>query len=384
MKNKCILSFTTSGHGVGGALCIDGQIVAANTLERLSRVKYDIMLPISKADLLTFGWKGDPYHYKRNIDLPFDLGKDNLDVDFNKSEKFHKLLNHLLEAGGVRLKDVDCVTYSYRHNESAKRFFTQNNPHIKFIVPEHHFAHVCQAYLSSPFEDAAILVIDGQGVPMARTNDDPLSGCLAHGKGKSIEVLWDLPVKYSLGGLYAEVTKLCGFKTNEEGKTMGLAPYGDPEFYLALKKKLKFAASEYSVGDIRKIFKTGLAAKKYLYSFRGAYSFLRQFPEREKKEEFTDISKKLAFAGQRLIEDIMTYLVNWLYDVTGSKNLCISGGVGLNCVANYKVFAQSKFENIFVYPNAGDNGLCVGQALYVYNVLGGNDRKYVADHDYLG
>jgi carbamoyltransferase len=80
----------------------------------------------------------------------------------------------------------------------------------------------------------------------------------------------------------------------------------------------------------------------------------------------------------------MIYLANWLQKKTGSKNLCISGGVGLNCVANYQVLANSGYENIFIYPNAGDNGLAVGQALYVHNVLRGNSRTYISDHDYLG
>jgi len=107
-------------------------------------------------------------------------------------------------------------------------------------------------------------------------------------------------------------------------------------------------------------------------------------PERKKGEEFSKASKDIAFAAQKITEDVMIFLANWLYDKTGSKNLCIAGGVGLNCVANYKVLEKTPFENIFVHPNPGDNGLAVGQALYVHNVLRDNERTYVATHDSLG
>ena len=102
-----------------------------------------------------------------------------------------------------------------------------------------------------------------------------------------------------------------------------------------------------------------------------------------KKEEFTDFHKDLAYAVQRLTEDVMVFLADWLFEQTGSKNLCIAGGVGLNCVANYQVLDRSKFDNVFIHPNAGDNGLAVGQALYAYNLIYGNPRNYVATTDSL-
>lgn len=384
MRSNCILSLTMSGHGFSGALCKDGIIVAATSLERLTRVKYDILLPISKADLKTFGWNMPPQFYQDNVDLPFDIVNDYTEVDFDKLDKFHLLLNYLLEAGNVDLKEVDTVVYSYRYTESVKQFFTKRNPNITFIVPEHHFSHACQAYLPSPFQEAAIMVIDGQGVPLERTGYDQMSGCLAYGKGNSIETLAEFPVRYSLGGMYADFTRKVGFATNEEGKTMGLAPYGTPKYYDILKKDLRFDTKEYNLRDFKKLIKRGLRPQEYLYSLGKYQSFLESFKRRGKKEEFTDIYKDLAYAVQKLTEDVMIYLANWLQKTTGSDNLCIAGGVGLNCVANYQVLAHSNFKNVFVHPNAGDNGLAVGQALYAYNIVSGNQRKYVATHDYLG
>jgi len=377
--SNCILSITTSGHGVGASLCLEGKIVAANTLERLTRKKYDIMLPISKNDLSTFGWNANPTTYLNNLDLPFDLENDYSSVDFNEIESFHLLIDHVLNAGGVELKDVDSVTYSYRHNESVKNYFMKKNSKINFIIPEHHFAHACQAYLPSPFEDAAIMVVDGQGVPLARTGYDQLSGCLAYGKGNSIETLWEFPVNDSLGGFYSYITKLCGFKTNEECKTMGLASYGNSEYYDDYKKYIKFGKYKFNLRNLRRFL-----PEKHLYSLGRYYSFFGRFKQRGKTDPYTDDYINIAFAGQKVVEEVMIYIANWLYEHTGSKNLCISGGVGLNCVANYKVLENTKFENIFVYPNSGDNGLPVGQALYLYNLVEGNPRRYIADHDYMG
>lgn len=384
MKRNCILSFTLSGHGFSGVLCLDGEITVATSLERLTRVKNDILLPISQTDLETFGWKNNPEIYQDNLDLPFDLEHDYSTVDFNKLEKFHLLLNYLLDAGGIELKDVDSVVYSYRHNGSARKFFKEQNPNIEFIVPEHHLSHACQAFLPSPFEEAAIMVVDGQGVPMARTAGDQLSGCLAYGKGNSIETLWEIPVRQSLGGMYAAFTKKVGFATNEEGKTMGLAPYGEPEYYDILKKELKFETKEFDIRNPLRLIKRGFQPQEVLYQLPAYSSFLRKFKRKTNGEEFTDVYKNLAFAAQKLTEDVMVFLADWLYEKTGSKNLCIAGGVGLNCVANYQILANSKFDNIFIHPNSGDNGLAVGQALHAYNQLHGNPRKYVATTDSLG
>jgi carbamoyltransferase len=381
MKRNVILSFTLSGHGFSGAVCIDGEIKYASSLERVTRVKNDLLFPISRADLEVFGWKADPQRYVDFLDYEFDLENDYSKVDISKVDNFQLLLNYLLEAASIKLEDVEYVVYSYRHNEIVKKFFEEKNPKIKFIVPEHHFSHACQAYLPSPYQEAAIMIVDGQGVPLKRTGGDQLCGSLSYGKGAEIETLIEFPVKYSLGGMYAEFTKKLGFKTNQEGKTMGLAAYGSSTYYDILKKDLKFESLDF---DYRKILKKGMGFHNALYVLPDYFSFLSEFQDRKKGEEFSQIHKDLAYAVQKLTEDVMVYLANWLHEKTGSENLCIAGGVGLNCVANYQVLIRSKFKNIFIHPNAGDNGLVVGQALYVHNILNKNARTYIDTHDYLG
>jgi carbamoyltransferase len=384
MKRNCILSFTMSGHGFAGAVCLDGEIVAATSLERLTRKKYDMLMPITKSDLETFGWKEDPQVYVRNLDLPFDLDKDYSNVDFNQYPEFFRMIDYLLSIPGLKLSDVTTVAYSYRYMESMRQFFAEHCPNADFVYPEHHFGHACQAFLGSPFDDAAIMVVDGQGVPLERTGGDQLSGCLAHGKGSGIEVLRDISVNHSLGGMYAAFTHVVGFQTNEEGKTMGLAPYGGPRYYDELRKDLKFDTTEYNLRNVADLIRRGFRPKETLYKLPDYGPFLRRFKKRGKKEPITDEHRDLAFAVQKLTEDVMVYLADWLHEATGSDNLCIAGGVGLNCVANYQVLLRSKFKNIFVHPNAGDNGLAVGQALYAYNIIQKQPRKYLANTDSLG
>jgi carbamoyltransferase len=384
MKRSVILSFTMSGHGFSGVLLIDGKIAVATSLERLTRVKNDILLPITKEDLKTFGWNNDPSIYKKSMDLPFDLDNDYSDVDFNELPKFILLLNYLLDYEGIDLNDVDSVVYGYRYNDSMKRFFYEHNSNIEFIVPEHHFAHACQAFLPSPYDNAAIMVVDGQGVPLERTGGDQLSGCVAYGSGNKVEILADLPVRHSLGGIYGAFTKKIGFKTNQEGKTMGLAPYGTSKYYNELRKELKFNVKEFSVKDFKLLVKRGFKKREVLYQLPDYNKFLRNFPTRLETEEITDVHRDLAYAVQKITEDVMIFLANWLKEKTGLSNLCIAGGVGLNCVANYQVLINTNYDNIFIHPNPGDNGLAVGQALYVYNMLKGNKIRKEIKTDSLG
>lgn len=373
-----------SGHGFSGALCIEGKIVVAANLERLTRIKYDICLPISRTDLQTFGWNADPQTYTENLDLPFDLESDYENIDFARNDKFQMLIHNLLSSGGIELKDVDCVVYSYRHVKSAECFFKQSNPDIEFIVPEHHFAHSCQAFMASPFESAAILILDGQGVPLERAGNDQLSGCLAYGEGNKIRIITDLPVRYSLGDMYAAITHLCGFKTNEEGKTMGLAPYGSPQYYEDMRTGIKLNTRRYGINDLKSLARGQFRPSHNLFSLGDYRKYLKRFQRRNPSQNIESTHKNLAYAGQKIIEDVMIYLADWLQKKTGSSNLCMAGGVALNCVANYKVLQNTGYEHIFIHPNAGDNGLAVGQALYAYNLSGGKPRVYQAHNDYLG
>jgi carbamoyltransferase len=383
-KRSCILSFSLSGHGFSGVVCIDGMIVAATSLERISRKKNDILLPITRQDLRDFGWKSDPKIYKNNVDLPFDLEIDPASVNFANLEGVQALVSYLARAAAISLADVDCVVYTYRYVDQARAYFSEVCPNAEFLVPEHHLSHACQAFLTSPHENAAIMVVDGQGVPMERTHGDQLAGCLAYGVGDSITGLREIPVRESLGSMYSSFTSKIGFKTNEEGKTMGLAPYGSDSIYKRLRKELRFDVSGYDFRNFRAILRKGFRPDPLLYALPNYMAELNKYKTRKKGEPITDLHRDLAYAVQKLTEDVMVHTANWLYQKTGAKNLCIAGGVGLNCVANYQVLIHSPFDNVYVHPNPGDNGLAVGQAMWAFSLDGRRGRKYVAVHDYLG
>ena len=383
-NRKKILSLCLSGHGLSGAIFIDGFVKVASTLERISRLKNDILLPISMQDLKDFGWNASPKIYKNSIDLPFDFELKPKDVIFEENKKFNIFLNYLLIEANLKISEIECVVYSYRYIKQAKSYFKKKAPNAEFLVPEHHLSHACQAFFTSNFDEAAIMIVDGQGVPMDRTFGDQLSGCIGYGNKEQIQIYEEFPVKYSLGSMYSSFTSKIGFKTNEEGKTMGLAPYGTDKIFKKMRKDLLFDVSKFDLKNLRKLFFNKFQPEHFTYILPNYIKFLNNYPNRKIDQPISEIHKDLAFAVQKITEEVMIYIANKVYKKTKSKNLCIAGGVGLNCVANYQVLRNSPFKNIYIHPNPGDNGLVIGQALWAYRLGQKHKNKYIATHDYLG
>ena len=339
-KRNYILSLCLSGHGFSGSIFINGKLKVATTLERITRVKNDILLPLNYQDLEDFGWKADPKIYNNTIDLPFDFTVDPNQVEFEKNKKFKALLKYLLEEADLKIFQLDCVVYSYRYISQAKKFFSKFAPKAEFLVPEHHLSHACQAYLTSPFDESAIMIVDGQGVPMERTFGDQLSGCIGYGNKNEVKILEELPVKYSLGSMYSSFTSKIGFKTNEEGKTMGLAPYGTSRIYNKLKQELIFNKKKYDFRNWKKLISKKFSPDYFPYVLPNYSRLLSKYPKRNKKDPIEKFHMDLAYAAQKITEDVMIYLGNRIYEKTKSKNLCIAGGVGLNCVANHVPYLE--------------------------------------------
>ena len=382
MRNV-VLSICLSGHGLSGAVLIDGDVKVATTLERISRVKNDILFPITREDLVLFGWNQDISYYERNLDLPFDSTLQITSDDFKKSQKFESFLNYLFQAANISINQINVVVYTFRFVKQAKNFFENLNPRIKFFSPEHHLAHSAQAFLGSGFSEAAILVLDGQGICLDRIRGNQLSGVLAYGNGNKIDIIEEIPVMKSIGSMYSQFTSHLGFKTNEEGKTMGLAAYGKSEIYDQIKNRLQF--NVFKVNIVSYFLKRDWKIfRKHRYILPNYYKILKKFPKRGRNQPINHNHQDLAFCVQKITEEVMIELANYLHKKTNSSNLCIAGGVGLNCVANYQVLIHSKFDNIFVHPNPGDNGIAIGQALLYNNTILGNPREYVVTTDSLG
>ena len=249
------------------------------------------------------------------------------------------------------------------------------NPAILFRLNDvqminHHLAHAASAFFCSPFEEAAILIVDSVG-SKEKNGDGFLYESITHAYGKNnhIEMLQKNSgrnlegtdyIENSLGIFYSLVTEIIGFEELQEGKTMGLAPYGTDAMYKELRKYIEYHGNGkviLTTDNIRKIldYKTQISS---ITDTEARFILMANF----------------AWAAQQILEEIMICLCQHLYQLTGSKNLCIAGGVALNSVANYKIYKKKIFDNIFVQPAAGDNGTSIGAALYGYYKIMNNKR----------
>jgi carbamoyltransferase len=305
--------------------------------------------------------------------------------------------NYCLEAEGIKTNDVDLIVVDSILVPTA--YFGVRN---RMIQLNHHMAHAASAFFPSPFEEAAILVMDNAGDLVTYNGKTGIETVtFALGKGNDISVLHKIigdkyktsPIKlegksyqkgdpdHSLGHFYKMISHYCGFNFicnddfyfTEDGKTMGLAPYGKDTYYDILKKYVKLLPD----GNIEIEMQDGRLEKD-----------LQNILQEERSDGEFQKKADIAFAGQKIIEDIIIHLANALYELTGCENLCVAGGVGLNSVANGKILKHTPFKKIFVQPAAGDNGTSIGCAMWGYYVHNKNERKLddglQMNHAYLG
>lgn len=246
------------------------------------------------------------------------------------------------------------------------------------LFTEHHEAHVASAFYPSPFEEAAILTVDGVG--------EWATASYGFGQGKEITLLKELHFPDSLGLLYSSFTYFTGFRVNSgEYKLMGLAPYGQPRYKDLILSELIDVKDD---GSLR----LNLTYFDFLGGLRMTNKhFSRLFggPPRRPETEITQREMDLAASIQSVTEEIILKMVNWVHKETGQKRLCLAGGVALNCVANGRILRESDFEEIWIQPAAGDAGGALGAALSVWHRYLGNERPDPKGHDnqqgsYLG
>jgi carbamoyltransferase len=241
------------------------------------------------------------------------------------------------------------------------------------LFSEHHQSHAASTFLFSPFEEAAILTVDGVGEWATAT--------LGVGKGNEIDLHREIRFPHSLGLLYSAFTGYLGFKVNSaEYKVMGLAPYGKPIFYDKIMNDMVVLKEDGS-------FKLNM--KYFAYDY-GLSMFNKQFeeffghPSRRPESKLEQCHKDIAASVQKVTEEIVLRMVNHLHEETGQDNLCMAGGVALNCVANGRVIRETPFKKLFVQPAAGDAGGAVGVAAFIYHTLLGNPRNGNWSTAYLG
>lgn len=362
-----ILGISAFYHDSAAALIQDGKITAAAQEERFTRKKHDPGFP---AEAVKFCLKYG------------GIGLNDLDaiVFYDKPLlKFERLLETYYEnaPSGVR-SFITAMPVWLKEKFFLKRLIKEefnkiektDFKKIQLLFTEHHLSHSASAFYPSPFEESAILTIDGVG--------EWATASICHGKGKEIKILKELRFPHSVGLLYSAFTYFLGFKVNSgEYKLMGLAPYGNPQgadtrrFVEAIKKEVVSIAEDGSVFLNQKYFNyaTGLTMV-HDDAWEKLFGFKRRLPESELEQKHCD----LGYAIQEVTEEIVMLMAAEARRLTGSPNLCMAGGVALNCVANGKLLRSKIFDQIYFQPAAGDAGGALGAALAAYHLSFGQER----------
>lgn len=362
-------------HGdAAAALVVDGELVAAAEEERFTRLKHVAGFPSHAAAwcLAHAGLSPDDLdHVAVGRDPRANLGAKLI-------QTARTLRNPSYVAERLRaMRKVRGVPADLMAALGASSLRAQLHN------VEHHQAHVASAFFVSPFDEAAVLTVDGFG--------DFASTMLARGRGNRFEVLGRVTFPHSLGVYYTAVTQWLGFpKYGDEGKVMGLAPYGDPDVHGGTMRELvrldglfelNLDYFRHHVQGVDMTWAAGSPTLGRLYSSRLTEAF---GPPREPGGELTRHHEDVAGSLQAVLEESYLHLVRAAHTRTESTNLCLAGGVALNAVANGRIRPETAFDGLYVQPAAGDNGIAVGAAYYVWNQLLGNERAFVMEHAYTG
>ena len=345
-----ILGISAFYHDSGACLLKDGEIIAAAQEERFTRKKHDA---------------GFPHHAILYCLKEAGIAAKDIDnvVFYEKPfVKFERLLETYLafapkgftsfaKAMPVWIKDK-LFQKSALIKELKQTLDESVDWRERLLFSEHHLSHAASAYYPSPFDSAAVLTLDGVG--------EWTTTSLAIGKGSDLQVVKEIHFPHSLGLLYSAFTYYTGFKVNSgEYKVMGLAPYGEPHYADLIREKLITVADDGSFQLDMSYFDyaTGLTMtnKKFDTLFGG--------PPRTSETELTQREMDLAASVQKVTEDIVLKLARGIAKETGETNLCLAGGVALNCVANGILLREKIFDNIWIQPAAGDAGGALGAAL---------------------
>lgn len=391
-----VLGISCYYHDSGAALVRDGQLIAAAEEERFNRIKHDNGFPIRSVE-----------YCLREADLSIEE-VDHIGFYEKPLVKFNRILEtilaewpwtlkawlkamplwlvHRLRMGNdIREKlatlrgaqaaphadsshfhpDPNRIHGAGRSNLSATA--TEWDPEILYC--QHHLSHAASAFLVSPFEEAAILTADGVG--------EWTTTAWGVGRANQIEMLKEFRFPHSVGLLFSAITAYLGFQVNDaEWKVMGLAPYGEPKYLDKFRE----------IVDIKEDGSIRLNLKYFSHTYSTERTFNKNWeklfgqPQRPSETELGDFHRDVAHSGQKMVEEIMLKIAKHMHRETKLDNICIAGGVGLNSVANWRIFEESGFKNIFIQPAAGDSGGALGTAFYIYNSVLKRPREFVMDH----
>lgn len=361
-KSVYVLGLSFFYHDAAACLLRDGIIVAAAAEERFTRKKHDESFPRNAI--------------KYCLEVAGIVSSDIDFVGFYEKPlmKFDRILETEIRSWPLGffsfIKAMPIWLREKLWIPSIIKKEIKYDREVFFI--EHHLSHASSSFLISSYEEAAIMTFDGVGEWATST--------LGRGRDGSVEIIKEINYPDSLGLFYSTITYFLGFKPNDaEYKVMGLSPYGRPVYYEKLKTLIEIKNDgSFKLNPL--YFRHNLGLKFDSKKFEK----LLGFSKRESESELQQCHKDLAASLQKITEEIIIKAANYLHILTGSKNLCMAGGVALNCVANTKVLQKTPFENIFIQPAAGDDGGAMGVAFYIWNCVLGNPRKFVLEHCYWG
>jgi len=360
-----ILGISAFYHDSAAALVVDGRIVAAAQEERFTRVKHDDGFPVHAVDycLREAGLGAGGLDYVAFYDKPL--------------LKFERLLETYLAfapAGfGSFRRAMPLWLARKLHLPREIRKGLGGGYRRRCVFAQHHEAHAASAFFPSPFEEAALLTLDGVG--------EWATASLGRGRANRIELFSELRFPHSLGLLYSAFTYFCGFRVNSgEYKLMGLAPYGEPVYADRILRHLLDLKPDGS-------FRMDMAYFRYcqgLVMTSPRFDRLFEGPPRRPEAALTQREMDLAASIQQVTEEVMLRSARHLHRLTGMKNLCLAGGVALNCVGNGRIVREGPFERVWIQSAAGDAGGALGAALFVWHQLLDNPRIPGADDSERG
>lgn len=358
-----VLGISCYYHDAGAALVKDGQLIAAAEEERFNRKKHYSDFPTLAVE-----------YCLREAGITIH------DVDYigfyeKPLVKFQRILETILAQwpltywSWVKAMPIWLLT-KLRIGQTIQKELGVDKD---IYYCQHHLSHAASAFLVSPFDEAAIITADGVG--------EWCTTGWGEGRGSDITIHKEIRFPHSVGLLFSAITAYLGFRVNDaEWKVMGLAPYGKPKYV----DKFRQLVDIHDDGSFR------LNMKYFSYHYSTERSFNHRWeqlfgrPQRPRETELDDFHADIAHSGQKIVEEIMVRMADHVHKTTGHENICIAGGVGLNCVANWRILQETGFKNIFIQPAAGDSGGALGTAFYLYNSVLGNPRQFVMNHAYWG
>ena len=368
---KTILGISAFYHDSAASILVNGKIIAAAQEERFTRTKHDSNYPYNAIEfVLNFA--------------KIKLSEVDQIIFFEKPFlKFERLLETYVAFAPMGFKSFsksmpiwlkDKLFQKKMLFNELKKYDNNFNEYKKIYFSEHHLSHAASAFFPSPFEEAVVLTADGVGEWATTT--------VAIGKKNNLEIIKEIHFPHSLGLLYSSFTYYTGFKVNSgEYKLMGLAPYGVPIYEDVIKDNLIDIKEDGSFHLDQSYFNYAVGLTMTNNKFNNLFG---EKPRDPRIQKLTQFHMDIAASIQKVTEDIMIKLTQSLKKEFNIPNLCLAGGVALNCVANGKILKEKIFDNIWVQPAAGDAGGSLGAALAFWHVEQNNPRKINLKDDMQG